>query len=953
MLTSDFLRRVLPPAGDGWYCWATPAPANDKGRRYNQRFTRYLSHVVDGTTQCDDAHINTYYAMSSFRERGTRVQDNVAYVKAFWIDIDCGADKAAAGKGYATQIDGIKALLTATKALGLPRPMLVNSGNGVHVYWPLAEAITPDVWRPIACQLVAAYQEHGLIADWGCSTDHSRILRPVGTHNWKDPSNPKPVTLLADCADYPLDSIAGPVKHYVVAVPASRYGDLGINSDLGLPQEPPSSVPDVVADKCAQIAFFRDSRGCLPEPQWRAGIAVVKACIGGEGTVHDWSKGYAGYTEAETDLKIRQTKGPTTCAAFERLDPAICKGCAYRGTITSPIQLGRPDPVETDGERVEEAPDAPAAVEVAFDPSTDKMPPLPPHMRAYAYTDQGMCIKTKMPVAEGSGESRLVYQPFCEADIRVIEQAWMEGTAHMRMLVRRRKNLPIQSLTMPSEKIHEPTEMMKWLTRNGISYRSDQPNAKDHMIAFMKRWFDEASQRAQETRQHTHFGWQDDGGFLIGERLFRPGVDARKVALGGDARQLATSLEPRGDLAEWSATVNRLYGGKGLEQYQLIIAAGFGAPLMRLTGYEAMSIGMVSAASGVGKTTAAKAAMSIWGNPDVLSQSFGQATFNAIMSRISTLSSLPCYVDEITNARPSQLSDLAYSATSGKPKDRLTQSGHMRETNASWNTILMLSGNSSVWQRIATTTRSPQAQLLRVLEYRLERKFVLSQEDARDTLRTLANNFGSAGERFIQFVLDHTDEVQKAIVRMQNTIERRAKSAPEERYWVAGMAASIVGVTIAQQLGLVDFNIPSLLDWCVNRVVECQHAVAGATSMLDDSFGKMINDLQSGILVTDKRGSGTEGANLLGRTSFNAVYGRQIEDEGRLYLTKSAVEGWCRDNNAYLLEMMTAARERGDVEVALKKFRLGVGTELAGSTGIEQCYVIRVRGEDDQGPDRN
>jgi len=167
------------------------------------------------------------------------------------------------------------------------------------------------------------------------------------------------------------------------------------------------------------------------------------------------------------------------------------------------------------------------------------------------------------------------------------------------------------------------------------------------------------------------------------------------------------------------------------------------------------------------------------------------------------------------------------------------------------------------------------------------------------------------------------------------------------------MAASIVGVTIAQQLGLVDFNIPSLLDWCVNRVVECQHAVAGATSMLDDSFGKMINDLQSGILVTDKRGSGTEGANLLGRTSFNAVYGRQIEDEGRLYLTKSAVEGWCRDNNAYLLEMMTAARERGDVEVALKKFRLGVGTELAGSTGIEQCYVIRVRGEDDQGPDRN
>ena len=64
-----------------------------------------------------------------------RTSSNWLAAKAFWSDIDCGHTKALEGKGYATQKEGAKALLGWCKSKGLPFPMLVNSGRGIHAYW--------------------------------------------------------------------------------------------------------------------------------------------------------------------------------------------------------------------------------------------------------------------------------------------------------------------------------------------------------------------------------------------------------------------------------------------------------------------------------------------------------------------------------------------------------------------------------------------------------------------------------------------------------------------------------------------------------------------------------------------------------------------------------------------------------------------------------------------------
>lgn len=80
----------------------------------------------------------------------------------------------------------------------------------------------------------------------------------------------------------------------------------------------------------------------VPEPEWYAGIGVLKYCTEGADLIHEWSKGYNGYGFEETQRKIEQwAAAPTTCQHYGSINPSGCVGCSYNGKIKTPIVLGR------------------------------------------------------------------------------------------------------------------------------------------------------------------------------------------------------------------------------------------------------------------------------------------------------------------------------------------------------------------------------------------------------------------------------------------------------------------------------------------------------------------------------------------------------------------------------------------------------------------------------------
>ena len=74
-----------------------------------------------------------YFACAEYLTPDSRAAANASGSCGFWLDIDCGEDKAAAGKGYPTVDNADAALTQFCKDAGLPLPThIVHSGGGLH-----------------------------------------------------------------------------------------------------------------------------------------------------------------------------------------------------------------------------------------------------------------------------------------------------------------------------------------------------------------------------------------------------------------------------------------------------------------------------------------------------------------------------------------------------------------------------------------------------------------------------------------------------------------------------------------------------------------------------------------------------------------------------------------------------------------------------------------------------
>jgi len=173
MDTKQFLGAVL--GGEGYYCVA--GKKNEGSMK--QQFHNSLDAVTEAANNFDGQGHDVYFALSSFADKN-RKSDNARDLKSLFLDIDCGTDKP-----YQTQSDALKALRTFRKAYTLPKPFIVNSGRGLHVYWTLDRSYSREEWKPVASQLKATCLQDGLDIDPVVTDDAARLLRIPNTRNFK------------------------------------------------------------------------------------------------------------------------------------------------------------------------------------------------------------------------------------------------------------------------------------------------------------------------------------------------------------------------------------------------------------------------------------------------------------------------------------------------------------------------------------------------------------------------------------------------------------------------------------------------------------------------------------------------------------------------------------------------------------------------------------------------
>lgn len=924
MDTKTFLESVL--GDEGSYCvWANRI---SDGRKV-QKFYPTIDALLNTAQSLDESGYDAYFALGTFDEAGSREASNVKQLRAFFLDLDCGPTK-----DYASQSDALRALQQFCKATQLPRPTLVNSGRGVHVYWRLTAPVSRETWQPVADRLKALCKRHGLNADPVVTADAARVLRVPGTHNHKD-EPPTEVKLVGD-ASSPLDCQA--------------FSDALGEIDDGFLQAPRKYVPQeadammqalsgsfvsrfktimmkTVAGKgCAQLAEAVSNQANVSEPLWRAALSIAKFCVDGGKAIHKVSEKHPDYNPDATEEKVSFIKGPYLCDRFNEYNAGVCTSCSHWGKIKSPISLGRE--VQEADEEDNVVMEKPLGVPDAA-PQRYVIPKYPsPFFRGKTggvFKRGEKVFKEDGEVDEEKSKDKLVYFNDLYV-VRRLKDVEMGESLVMRL------HLPkdgVREFTIPLTSVGSKDEFRKHLAMQGVAVL-----AVADLMEYTMRWVNELQFQSEAEEARRQFGWVDEkyDSFAVGNMLIykdRVEINAPSGATVG----MFPYFQPKGTLEGWKETM-KFYEREGMEAHKFMVGISFGAILMEFQPINAAAFHLYSKDSGLGKTTGMLAGASIWGDPDLLMMQ-ERDTFNSKMNRAEVYKNLPCYMDELTNTKPQDLSDWAYQLPSGLQRNRMGAKGNIERVRGKpWKTLFGTTGNTSMLERISLYKALPKAEAQRILEHRAERVLFATKAETDEFAAAVKQNFGHAGIVFIQYLLSDLEGAKNLTDAVQRKIDLMASLTAENRFWSALVSRSIGGLMLAKRAGLHNWKIEDVVQWAVKTMKNAHTVVHEMNADVEATLNDYLAEHYNGILrirsTDDARKALTvetiiQPAEAVRSSQFVARYEYDVK---KLYLLPKPLKEWCgkqQINYAGFIDGLKAGRTKA----TKMKMRLSKGTHMS------------------------
>ena len=890
MDTKTFLESVL--GDEGSYCvWANRIADKHKV----QKFYPTIDALIHAAHNLDDDGYDAYFALGTFDEAGSREAANVKQLRAFFLDLDCGPTKE-----YASQSEALRSLQNFCKQTQLPRPTLINSGRGIHVYWRLTTPVSRETWQPIADKLKTLCRKHKLFADPVVTADAARVLRVPGTHNHKDepPTDVKLVgevgnaiecsafsDILGDVVDE--DSIFKGARKYV---PREADALMQALSGSFVSRFKTIMMKTVKGTGCAQLGEAVSKQADVSEPLWRAALSVAKFCVDGGKAVHKISEKHPDYSHAATEAKVELIKGPYLCERFNEYNANVCPSCTHWGKIKSPISLGRE--VEEASEEDNIVVQTPLGVPEAT-PITYIIPKFPtPFFRGKSggvFKRGKQVFKEDGEIDDEASKDKLVYFNDLYV-VRRLKDPEMGESLVMRL------HLPkdgVREFTIPLTAVGSKDEFRKHLAMHGVAVL----NVTD-LMEYTMQWVNELQLRTEAEEARRQFGWSDDhASFAVGGSLvFKDRVEIN--APSGATVGLFPYFVPKGTLEGWKQTM-RFYAREGMEPHQFMVGLSFGSVLMEFQPINAAAFHIYSKDSGLGKTTGMLAGASVWGDPDLLMMQ-ERDTFNSKMNRAEVYKNLPCYMDELTNTKPQDLSDWAYQLPSGLQRNRMGPKGNVeRARGKPWKTLFGTTGNTDMLERIALFKALPKAEAQRVLQYRVERVQFATKAETDNFATAVKENYGHAGIVFLQYVMNNLEAVKQLAVTVQQKIDVASGLTAENRFWSVLVSRTITGLMIAKKAGLLEWKIEPLVKWSIGVMQTAHNNVREMNTDVEAILTDYLAEHYSGILriksTDDARKPPTidmiiQPAEAMRSSHLVARYEYDIK---KLYLLTKPLKEWC------------------------------------------------------------
>jgi hypothetical protein len=812
----QFLEAVLPSQGN--YCIFTLTDGKPKTRFAENGSIENAVKFIEAFKQ--EPPTNIYFALSSFDGLRRKADDSI-YIKSFFLDLDVGKEK----NSYATKDDAYAGLDAFITVLNLPAPVVVDSGNGLHVYWILKEAVETSVWKPYAEKFKELCHQHKLVIDPAVPADAARVLRVPFTKNYGKDGTVKDVVLINDeLYTYDFDEIVGCFGGVTASENKENTFDLknirkGLTDEerqlLGLDKYEYSF--EVIANSsingtgCNQIKNYLENLTSSDYNLWLYNLSIAYRCVNGPELAHKLSSAYPTYDEQKTEAQLQSLEGfGTECKTFEKDFPEGCKGCSHKGTIKNPIALGKR--LRVAQPRSDDSTDTTEPEEVQVDSGYPaEYIQFPQSLFPFVRAAGGGIYYQPPPKTQKDGtqiqDPPSVLLPYDLVPLKRLHSPYDGECMFMRLFLPKDGT---RDLVLPAKLIGATDKLKEFLFSNSIVLN-------DTKVALFKeylmKWNNYLINLKKAEDMRMQMGWTsnpDYGSFVIGKREITPKGEF-DCPVGPTTRNIAKHLVEEGSYDEWRKA-SKEFNRPGLEYHALGLLAGFGSPLIKLGNVGGLVISFCGD-KGAGKTGALQAGLSVFGNPKPLTiQTAEGATSNGLYQRASSLGNILMAVDETSNMDGKVLSNAVFRLPmneSGKIRLQTSYNNERVTSEGSQLLVIFTTNQSNIQKLYETGKHDPGGELRRMVEFDIFKhtgKF--SDSQGKELFNPFTEHYGFAGPDFIRAIYNlGLPYVKQRLSYWHSRFQKDFVDDTAYTYWSAGLATCFAGGEIAVMNNIMDIDI--------------------------------------------------------------------------------------------------------------------------------------------------
>jgi putative DNA primase/helicase len=244
---------------------------------------------------------------------------------------------------------------------------------------------------------------------------------------------------------------------------------------------------------------------------------------------------------------------------------------------------------------------------------------------------------------------------------------------------------------------------------------------------------------------------------------------------------VANTFREAGSLDSWRTKVSALCAGNS--RLVFAVSAAFAGPTLYLTGMESGGFHFRGGSSS-GKTTALRAAASVYGGVDFMQR--WRATDNALESMAALHSDATLILDELSQVESRVAGDCAYLLSNGQGKARMSRTGTARQS-LRWRLVFLSAGEVSLADHMAEANkRTRTGQEIRLADIPADAGKHLGLFDelhgaeggarfANTLNASAAKHYGIAGRMFIERLASERDAAKAAMKTHMQTFMHKMR----------------------------------------------------------------------------------------------------------------------------------------------------------------------------------